>query len=616
RVVPVTVETPDPVKVRLRGLSVRDDTLVAALTGAEDVVFPLDDLPPAGPVRREREVRGAQLRVAAGALPGRDLLIAREGGGFRIPGFCRMAPPRTDGLPILVPGPDLELPAGRSGAAPGGVATEVTDSTLRVTWAGDPAARWLVERETETGRVLLTPVPLVNPFFEMIGLPALTPVRLLLSRAAGGDATPVSASTTFPFQRGFPQRIGANVTSIQVLDLDGRRGNEILLGDDKLGLWALRADGSEVRHAGDSWTFGLFAAIEDGVFEPVVADIGGSKRPEILATGKLKDRRLHAFDIEGKPLPGFPVQFASRLMTPPLAGDFDGKKGVEILVVAGFGKTVELVRPDGTKEPYGTIGQYNYAYPVAANLDKDRALEVVILDGDGKVHVLDQGGVDMKGFPVDLGSPGRATPMLADLDGKKGLEIIAVGKGTTRVAVIEPQKGKVLADLAIPGAGEPANHSFFYPGLAVLAPKAPPSVIVGTPSKKLFALDYREKEGLVIRDGWPIDLPAEARGVAAADVDGDGRDELFLSLHNGEAWGIDARGAMLPGFPLRTGADTYGVPLLEDLDGDGDLELFLGAADGVLRVWDLPFRLDRRTPTWRGLLNGPGMPGIPGDAGR
>ena len=96
----------------------------------------------------------------------------------------------------------------------------------------------------------------------------------------------------------------------------------------------------------------------------------------------------------------------------------------------------------------------------------------------------------------------------------------------------------------------------------------------------------------------------------------DGKDELFLSLHDGEVWGLGPTGGMLDGFPLRTDADTFGAPLLEDLDGDRDLELLLGAADGVLRVWDLPYRIGRRVPTWRGLQNGAGMPGLPGKVRR
>ena len=119
----------------------------------------------------------------------------------------------------------------------------------------------------------------MNPVLELSGLQPLTRVDLILSRLGASGETTLTASTTFAFQAGFPQRAGANVTSVQLLDLDRTRGKEIVFGDDKLGLWALRVDGSEVRHAGDAWTFGLFAAIEGGVFEPVVADLVGSKRP-------------------------------------------------------------------------------------------------------------------------------------------------------------------------------------------------------------------------------------------------------------------------------------------------------------------------------------------------
>jgi peptidase C25-like protein len=613
-IVPVTKTVPDPVPLHLASVRVLDGAVRATLSDGREVVVPLPPTLEPGSFVNERTIESGVLRIVVPVLDGSDVAFVRGQNEFRMPGFARLDAPRENGLPHLLAGRSRLLavwPTEGAAVAPD-IDVESTDATIRLGWQGEPGARWLVERDVEGGRRLLTPVPLVNPVFEMTGLSALEPVRFVITRLGLAGETRVDASTTFAFQRGFPQRIGANVTSVQVLDLDGRRGPEVLFGDDKLGLWALHADGSEVRHAGDSWTFGLFAAIENGVFEPIVADIIGSRAPEILATSKLKDCKLYAFDRKGKPVPGFPVKFRSRLMTPPLVGDFDGKKGNEILVVSGFGKTIELVRPDGTKEPFATIGQYNYAYPIAVNLDRDRALEVVLLDGAGKVWALDQGGKPMKGFPVDLGGPGRATPMVANLDKDRGLEIVAVGKGTTRLAVIDALSGKVQADLVIPGAGKPANYSHFYPALADLGDAKIPSIVVGTPSKKLFAFDLVKGATLVVRAGFPVDLSAEARGIAAVDVDGDGRDELFLSLHDGNVVGLDPDGNLLPGFPLGTKADTYAAPLLMDLDGDGDLELFLGAADGVLRVWDLPYRIARRHPTWRGLQNGPGLPGRPG----
>jgi len=612
-VVPSTVEVPDPVRVRVEKVTADGREVRVALHGADELVVPIPADLPAGPWVVEREVEGRPLRLVLPVLDGADVGFVRGDEEIRYPGFVRLDPPRPDGLPLLATGEAEVVRAEATGRASEDVVVDVeaTHESVRLGWPGTPGARWLVELGTGDKRKLLTPVPLVNPVLELGGLAPLTKIDLFLSRLGRPGETHVTAGTTFAFQEGFPQRIGANVTSVQLLDLDGKRGKEVVFGDDKLGLWALRADGSEVRHAGDAWTFGLFAAIENGVFEPVVADLVGSKRPEILAISKLNDRKLYAFDRDGKPLDGFPVEFRSRLMTPPLVGDFDGKRGNEVIVVSGFGKTIELVRPDGRKEPFAEIGQYNYGYPIAVNLDRDRALELVLLDGAGVVHAFDQGGKEMKGFPVDLGSPGRATPLVANLDDDKALEIVAVGKGTTRLGVIDAKTGEVQADLAIPGAGEPSNYSFFYPGLARLEKKGKPSIVVGTPSKKLFAFDLLDGKTLTVRDGFPLDLPAEARGVTAVDVDGDGRDELFLSLFDGEVWGLSPDGAMLDGFPLRTEADTYAVPLLEDLDGDRDLELFLGAADGVLRVWDLPYPVPRQEATWPGLLGGSGMPGVP-----
>ena len=66
-----------------------------------------------------------------------------------------------------------------------------------------------------------------------------------MSRLGRPGETRVKAVTTFGFQAGFPQRIGANVTGVQLVDLDGKRGKEVVFGDDRLGLWALHDDGSE-----------------------------------------------------------------------------------------------------------------------------------------------------------------------------------------------------------------------------------------------------------------------------------------------------------------------------------------------------------------------------------
>ncbi len=223
------------------------------LEGADDLdVAVPDDLQP-GPWVLSREVEGRPLRLVLPVLDGADAGYARAGERWLFPGLARLGAPRPSGLPLVVSGAPsvVEVEAEETPADPLDVTVESTAASVRLGWKGAPDARWLVEQRTPDGPRVLTPVPLSNPVFELGGLPALSKLELAVSRLGRTGETVVEARTTFPFQEGFPQVVGANLTSVQLLDLDGKHGKEILFGDDAKGLWALNADGSEVRHAGD-----------------------------------------------------------------------------------------------------------------------------------------------------------------------------------------------------------------------------------------------------------------------------------------------------------------------------------------------------------------------------
>ena len=162
------------------------------------------------------------------------------------------------------------------------------------------------------------------------------------------------------------------------------------------------------------------------------------------------------------------------------------------------------------------------------DLDDDNALEIVFADGNGEVHALDGAGAELPGFPVHTALP-RNLPL------------------TTSDAF----------------DGDPAN------GEVPLAW----SPIVG--------------------------------GVAVADLDRDGQQEIVVASGDGlvSCWHADA--APCPGFPVSTdhgtSRDQYpphaqrpnlsrgeGIgttPALGDLDGDGRLEIVVGAVDQKLYVW-------------------------------
>lgn len=66
---------------------------------------------------------------------------------------------------------------------------------------------------------------------------------------------------------------------------------------------------------------------------------------------------------------------------------------------------------------------------------------------------------------------------------------------------------------------------------------------------------------------------------------------ILLGLYTGQVYAVDGRGSPLPGYPvdLRSPSLTdlsgssigYSSPILADLDGDGSLEIVIGASDGL-----------------------------------
>ncbi len=64
-----------------------------------------------------------------------------------------------------------------------------------------------------------------------------------------------------------------------------------------------------------------------------------------------------------------------------------------------------------------------------------------------------------------------------------------------------------------------------------------------------------------------------SRGLAFADLDGDGDLEIIGSSTDSKIYAWDLTGALLPGFPVSTIGMAQYAPSVGDLDGDGDLEI-------------------------------------------
>ena len=91
--------------------------------------------------------------------------------------------------------------------------------------------------------------------------------------------------------------------------------------------------------------------------------------------------------------------------------------------------------------------------------------------------------------------------------------------------------------------------------------------------------------------GWPrVGANYVATPPSAADINGDGLDELFIEEEDGALHGYRANGRKLPGWPQDgAGPQDMHTPAIGDLDGNGDLEIISATgstSDGMyLNAW-------------------------------
>jgi hypothetical protein len=179
------------------------------------------------------------------------------------------------------------------------------------------------------------------------------------------------------------------------------------------------------------------------------------------------------------------------------------------------------------------------------------------------------------GFPVALGASGESSPALADLNGDGASEIIVATADGTVFAFLED--GSLL-----PG----------WPVITDLLPGLDPD----NSRNHLQAPAYQE-------GGVEADVHASiVGGVAVGDINGDGAPEVVAADLEGNVYAWDSSGKLLLGFPVCTNPEfskpedrnennvldrgVFAAPALGDLDGDGVLEIIVGATDQRVYAWN------------------------------
>ncbi len=231
--------------------------------------------------------------------------------------------------------------------------------------------------------------------------------------------------------------------------------------------------------------------------------------------------------------------------------------------------------------------------PVCADLDPAYpGLEIAVgtLTSAANLYVFHQDGTLMSGYPVDLGFFIAASPSIADINGDGLPEIVVGDFGGNQVWALHANGTPLPGWPIAVGANVRSTAALIdldptYAGL---------EIIVGVQDGTVQAWHV---DGTVV-PGWPAHAGnfVERCSPGVGDVDGDGDLEVFIgswydygATSTGGVYAFDHNGAPLPGWPKLTATHTSVIasPALADLDGDGTLEIITGTyeTDAKIYVW-------------------------------
>ena len=145
------------------------------------------------------------------------------------------------------------------------------------------------------------------------------------------------------------------------------------------------------------------------------------------------------------------------------------------------------------------------------------------------------------------------------------------------------------------------------------------SVVAESSGNDTFAASYTLDVNVSLNQaGFPFENSQTIESSPLiVDIDGDGEKELFFGDYGGFVHGIDSQGSNLPGFPVELDGDgskqIWGSIAADDIDGDGEIELIVSCKNKHLYAIDVYGNIEMDFDADQYLMGTPALADIDGD---
>ncbi len=379
----------------------------------------------------------------------------------------------------------------------------------------------------------------------------------------------------FVAPKALPSRFNTSPV-IADLDLDGNY--EIIIGD------AIDERVKVYNHFLDfRWSFSTDQGADsiDNILADVkVANLDADPELEILFG--TESGWLYAINHDGTLVGQFPQQISIEpILSTPEVVDLDGDGIDEILIGSGNGR-IYVRHLDGSYKWNTSLGDFGDQFgnqaqnsgAVAADLDEDDDLEIIIGSWDHSLYVLDHEENLLWTYPTQDVIIGSA--LVAELDPEHVGPEIAFGSGDGNFYMLNAS-GQLIWKRQINGI------ILSSPSLYDLDQDGSEDLLIGGTNGLLYAWSTAGD----LLDGYPFNVGGEINGrPLVTDIDTDGVDEIIVGARDGKVYAWELNGQAVVGWPKDTGYAINGSLAVLDVDSHPDMELIAANFGGELHIFE------------------------------
>ena len=343
---------------------------------------------------------------------------------------------------------------------------------------------------------------------------------------------------------------------------------------------------------------------------PVVLDLDYDGMNEIIVGdyfGVVNSYGMNGLELE---VSDFPYNTGDQIWASIASADLD-LDGSSDIVVASKSKYIYIFNEEGLQQEYYS-DKFLVGTPSIGQLDDDPNLEIVVgsySPSGNKIFAINSDGSPVDGFPVDVDGKIFKGVALYDFNGN-GLDDIVFGDDENNIQLMLDNGliswsyetgGKIRSapsiinvnqellicagsdDYSLYCIDDAGNLKFSYAtsGKVKTSPmllevEGQIAIFFGSNDGYIYAINLEGQDLF----GWPQITNGDIiESIVFSDIDNDNSPDIIASNNAGELLCYDIDGTFKNNFPIKSEFSFTSAPHVEDLDGDGDLEIIIGTSN-------------------------------------